>query len=182
MKVNEMKEALDNEFVGKDFNAGIDSVSIYTVGYYIEEHFIPEEFRKHISVDGDKYRVNLRINYRSAKGYQYIPLMHVDVRRAKGNSHYSWLSGSYCDWTVKGIDITYCDDGKGSDLEDMCQQAIDQARKSISDANEYEAKILELLKDLKEKTGYDEYKLGEVIDYMKKHWWSLSNKLYDTGY
>jgi hypothetical protein len=178
MKVKEMKEALDKEFIGKNFECGLDHVSLYSVGGYIKNNFIPVQFRDNIEIDTDnkRHEVTLRLGYKTAAGWKQLPLMHAYVRRAKGNKHYSYF-GDYCDWTVKGIDIIYCDYGKGLDLADIYEVAVEEAKKSISAANDYEAEVLDILRDLKAKTGADKYKLRGYIDYISRHWWSLENKI-----
>ena len=180
MKANEMKEALDKEFIGKNFDCGMNYVSLYSVGAYIKNNFIPEQFRDNINIDTDNKsrEVTLRLGYKTAAGWRQLPLMHAYVRRAKGKSHYNFF-GSYCDWTVKNIDVIYCDDNKDLDLADIYKVAVEEAKKSISVANDYEAKILRILQDLKDTTGLDRYDLHDMVDYMKSHWWSLVDKIYN---
>jgi hypothetical protein len=178
MKVNEMKEALDKEFIGKNFDRGPGYVSLYSVGGYIKNNFIPAQFRDNIEIDTDnkRHEVTIRLGYKTPAGWKQLPLMHAYVRREKGNSHYSYF-GSYCDWTVKGIDVIYCDNGKGLEFADIYEVAVEEAKKSISADNAYEAEVLDILKDLKAKTGADKYKLRDYIDYIRRHWWSLENKI-----
>ena len=178
MKQKEMKEALKKEFVGKPFNTGIDSVSPYTVGYYILNNFIPEQFRKNIIVDVDKYDITLRLGYKTKASYEYATLLHASVKRAKGKSHYNFF-GSYCDWSVKDIDVSYCDYGKNLTLEEIYNNAITEAKKAISEADEYEAEILKLVELLKNTTGLNEYDLRDRIDYIKNHWYSLADKVFN---
>ncbi len=178
MKQKEMKEALKKEFVGKPFNTGVNSVSPYSVGYYIKNNFIPEAFRENVAVDVDKFDVTVKLIYKTKASYKYIPLVHVSVKRAKGKSHYNFF-GSYCDWSVKDIEVTYCDFGKNLTLEEIYNDAMTEAKKSISEADEYEAEILKLVELLKTTTGLDRYDLRDRIDYIRNHWYSLADKVFN---
>jgi len=176
MRANFMKMALEKEFVGKEFNGGANSVSPYSVGYFIREKLIPAHAKHDITVSVDKYCVTLSVTYKTADRWVQRSLLHADIRRAKGVSHYNFF-GSYCDWTIKGIDVTFCDNGQNLDLNDLYEKLMNEADQQKINALEYEAEILDILNDLKAKTGLDEHKLRDCIDYIHNHWYSLANKI-----
>ena len=108
--------------------------------------------------------------------YKNEEIGYIEVKKQKGQSHYSWLGGSYCDWTFKDVNVMLY----AGDLNKSIKAAEERIVAKNEKNNKTEQAALKLYKLIVDNCK-DSYEADQMIDYIKSHKYTLRDKLKESA-
>lgn len=108
--------------------------------------------------------------------YKQTPFLEVSISKAKGKKHYAWVGSSYCDWTVKAINVfvlgqTHSIAGRIKEIDEYLVKKAEAADKQLQDA----IKAVKALQELFPEKS--EYSIQDLAAYIAEHRYAIYNQL-----
>lgn len=173
MKEQEIRQLLVKEFQGKEFNQ-CGPNSPYAIMSYLKKILGISSSQCSIKEE----RATARLSYIGYNHNQTIehPIVTIHIKKQKGDSHYNW-GYSYCDWTIKDIEVVLCDNNQNLDIEEVIQNAEKYVKEHLKKVDTKYQVAKEAMKALKKICADNQEDIYKIFDYMKSNYYSLNDEI-----
>jgi len=161
-----IRDSIKNQLVGKDYTWSWEWDAHEAFNNFLKAQGMSAQ-EKHFSLSSNRgERQTARLYYKGKE------IGYVDIKKQQGNKHHSWLGGSYCDWTIKDVNVMLYQDDLNKSMEVAEQRIV----ADIAAKNAKEQAALKLYKLILANCK-DKYEAHDLIDYIKSHRYTLEDKL-----
>lgn len=161
-----IRDSIKKQLVGQDYTWDWDWHAHNAFVNYLKARGISDNYFRTSQLRGE--RQTARLYYKGKE------IGYVEVKKQQGTKHYSWLGGSYCDWTIKDVNVMLYQD----DLSKAMEVAEQRLATEAAQADAKKQAALKLYK-LVIANCKDRYEADDLISYINKHSYSLREKLGD---